>query len=166
MSDPLLVSVQESIAKHLPAATAGELKKYIEQAERDKDTITGLKEDVKKDKEIIANKDKLITEQRTKIDKFNEMGRTEEALNLREIALDKRDREFELELLRAQVDHERQTKEQVRDVVRDVFHSPVYSKNIVKDTPILTTQYDYEGRPNGQTVQSQYSNETETITKS
>lgn len=172
MDITLLEDMKETVKKHLPAAMAGELKNYMEIAEANKRQLDIERVKVSDRDQKIKDNTALIVEQREKISLAGDLDRRRDELEKYSHSLDDRQRGFENELLRKELDGERFIRSEVREIVKDVFRSPVYTKTLTKTSPVVQTTYtqeyqngEYKNTPSGSFITNETETEIETTTK-
>lgn len=109
--------IQDLINQHLPELAAGELKKYIEQNE-------GLADQLKDAKQVIGNQEKELAAYKKRADEFDNLSKWQDALDLREKEVEARERQFELELLKAAKESMFENMKNMERLVDKVFGHP------------------------------------------
>ncbi len=136
--------LKELVAKHLPSLAAGEMSKYIEQAEKDKKTLSEI-ESLYKDK--VQDYSQLNLKYNLLIGQAKSVEEKGVELNIKETNL--KDREFNLKV--AELEYKLTTQEKAKldifNLVNTFVSNPRAIEMISKNTSILNQQY-WDGNRN------------------
>lgn len=141
--------IREAIEKNLPAQVAGEMKKFIENAERDAADLEANKHTIKN----LESELKALQGLKLEEDSVN---RREIELNQREIDLDARERNFALQQAELRIELLTSNMNNMKELVNKVFGHPNVTVSSHKEVPLVSR----DGYQNG--TAHTYDSETQT----
>ena len=121
--------LQEAIKKNLPAQAAGELKKFIEEAEETKIELADKQELLKNTRENLENERKVNQEMAAKLITQQEMDKREQACTKREEEVTIRERDIKLELAQNEINMLNAKNQNTHELVSKVFGHPSVTVN-------------------------------------
>lgn len=138
--------LKEIIKQHLPQTVAGEMKEFVEQAEKDKKELERLKDLCeKRAKEL----DKLGIQIEGLKKGLNEFKAREEVIVKKEaelrsltISLEERSRGMREERLCIERDEATKRADVVTNLVSTIFRNPTVKKTVIEHEPIERDSYD------------------------
>jgi hypothetical protein len=133
------------IQQHLPALAAGEMKSYIENAEKDKKEL----QQFKTSHATLTND---LTQAKADLSKLSSEASAVESkklqLDSREKELDKRDFNLKLEELKYQLEAEKKSKDSIFQLVQTFVSNPRAIEVTTRNRSYSSaTDYDSNGRP-------------------
>lgn len=121
--------LKEAIKKNLPAQAAGELKKFIEEAEQTKSDLEDTKEVLESTRKKLAQERKINQDMSEKLVKQQEMDKREEDCTKREEEVSIRERDIQLELAQNEINMLNAKNQNTHELVAKVFGHPSVTVN-------------------------------------
>ena len=116
--------ISEAIRENLPEQTAKELKKRLEELSRVEKENESLKEQTESLSRTIAEQEKELDDMRAELIPQQEVKRTERMLEEAKIALEKRERNLEMEVMRNTIGMLENRNQAIQSLVERVFGNP------------------------------------------
>ena len=124
MTNTVTEDIQKIIAQNLPAATAGELSKYIEESEGIKDDLEEARLKIVAYRKLITNKDETTVTLNAQIGILTATLDAHEELALREEKICIKERDLELTLARIRLEASEDRAASLFSLVDKVFSVP------------------------------------------
>lgn len=146
----LETEIKESIEKNLPLQVGSILKTRLEKAEKDEKEVVSLQQQVENLKRTVSDRDSKIKE----YEKFDERNNS---LNARELELNKKEHNLDIEVLKFQLATEQDKSSFAKNVALGLVRNTEYRRNLFdsQNSPDARDQYG----------NIQYSNKTQTSTE-
>jgi len=138
--------IKEILEKHLPAATAGVMKEYIEKAERAKVAFEALKAINEKLEYEMKGKNKTITLLTKEIKYQGDLDAQVVWIKKEELSLETRKRGIALEIAQIQLQCAEDRNDKIESLVEKVFGHPNVSISTVRNKPAMIDP-GYGGTP-------------------
>ena len=148
----------EAIKKSLPAETGNFLQERLAQADAMEKEIEKLKKVVSEKEQEIKELDELASSYRKKLNAFDNIIQREKELKQNEADFEARKNSFEVKEIKYKLEEAEKRANVVTNIVKMVFHSPVYTESIVRNNSVNKYQ-------NGMVNESEDENESIVVTK-
>jgi len=165
MDNTLLVKIQQIVSEQLPQATAGELKKYIENAESISRELEKKNEKIKELEQFKLLYNELYGKNSAIDEKEKALLKREKELNEKELLIEKRQRGFELEIANIKVSEAQMSKIDLFELVNKVFGHPSVSISNKKNMSVEKFE-PYQGGGGYWSTKNDTEENTETRTES
>jgi predicted nuclease with TOPRIM domain len=146
MNNKMEKTIMEAIRKSLPAEAGNFLQERLAQADFLEQRVKELGDVISKREQTIKELEELLNAYRKKESDYNAMIKREEVLEQNESDLETRKNAFEVKELRYKLEEAEKRADTVTDIVKMVFHSPVYTESIIRNSS--SNKYAPDGTTN------------------
>jgi len=140
------LEIQESIQKNLPAQVAGELKTYLERAQKNETELERVSKNYLELQKIYEEQKKSLQAYTAEV---TEMNKFAEKLEKLEKILAEREFKLDMTVLKVKLEESEKRSQEAVNIVGLVFKSPVYRRNIQEN---LYNQQIYDNNGQQQNV--------------
>jgi hypothetical protein len=153
--------IQDQIAAHLPQATAGALRDYMDKAEIVKKSNERLVKEKNDLQRIVETKSESIHKLEALVKKDEALSARERDLDVKEAGLNEEKRVLELSTLQIKLDMTIDKTTCLENMMNTVFRNQTVNKMIMTERPyVMKDQYNN----GGETMNTHFSSDTETTT--